>query len=148
MAERPRILVLDLLESLARERDMDVRLERNHDRGAWTCALMVNRVGPTFRGGGNAAREAIRTRQAGRRRATDLIPLMKRLEGVQPDVCGSETIIRPSSYDAVIEDAPQEHSSWAPAAPAHDATTNSAAATDSFPRVCAKPPPSSSSKRF
>ena len=60
MAERPRILVLDLLETLARERDMDVRLERNHDREAWTCALMVNRVGPTFRGDGNAAREASR----------------------------------------------------------------------------------------
>jgi hypothetical protein len=64
---------------------------------------------------------------------------------VQPDVCGSETIIRPFSYDAVIEDAPQEHSCWAPAAPAHDATTNSAAAaTVSFPRVCAKTPISSS----
>ena len=60
-------------------------------------------------------------------------------EGVQPDVCGSETIIRPFSYDAVIEDAPQEHTCWAPAEPAHDATTNSAAAaTLSFPRVCAK----------
>ena len=138
MAERPRILVLDLLESLARERDMDVRLERNHDRGAWTCALMVNRVGPTFRGGGNAAREAIRrVKQATSSYRPD--PADEATEGVQPDVCGSETIIRPSSYDAVIEDAPQEHSSWAPAVPAHDATANSAA-TDSFPRVCAKPP--------
>ena len=60
---------------------------------------------------------------------------------MQPDVCGSETIIRPSSYDAVIEDAPQERSCWAPAVPAQDATANSAAAaTDSFPRVCAKTP--------
>jgi hypothetical protein len=67
MAERPRILVLGLLETLARERDMDVRLERNHDREAWTCALMVNRVGPTFRGDGHTAREAIRDalKQAG-----------------------------------------------------------------------------------
>ena len=53
MAERPRILVLDLLETFARERDMDVRLERNHDRERWACALMVNRVGPTFRGDGH-----------------------------------------------------------------------------------------------
>ena len=59
MVERPRILVLDLLETFARERDMDVRLERSHDREAWTCALMVNRVGPTFRGDGPTAREAI-----------------------------------------------------------------------------------------
>ena len=49
MAERPRLLVLDLLETFARERDMDVRLERNHERDQWTCALMLNRVGPTFR---------------------------------------------------------------------------------------------------
>ena len=55
MAERPRIL----LESLARERDMDVRLERNHNREAWTCALMLKRVGPTFRSYGHTAREAI-----------------------------------------------------------------------------------------
>jgi hypothetical protein len=59
MAERPRILVLDLLETFARERDMDVRLERNHDRERWACALMVNRVGPTFRGDGHTARAAI-----------------------------------------------------------------------------------------
>ena len=46
---------------------MDVRLERSHDREAWTCALMVNRVGPTFRGNGHTAREAIRDalKQAG-----------------------------------------------------------------------------------
>jgi len=60
---------------------------------------------------------------------------------VQPDVCGSETIIRPFSYEAVIEDAPHEHSCCAPAAPAQDATINSAAAaTVSFARVCAKTP--------
>ena len=59
MAERPRILVLDLLETFARERDTDVRLERDHERGEWTCALMVNRIGPTFRGDGRTAREAI-----------------------------------------------------------------------------------------
>jgi hypothetical protein len=67
MAERPRLLVLDLLETFARERDMDVHLERHHERDEWTCALMVNRVGPTFRGHGSTAREAIMDalRQAG-----------------------------------------------------------------------------------
>ena len=46
---------------------MDVRLERHHERDEWTCALMVNRVGPTFRGQGGTAREAIMDalRQAG-----------------------------------------------------------------------------------
>jgi hypothetical protein len=67
MAERPRLLVLDLLETFARERDMDVRLERNHERDQWTCALMLNRVGPTFRAHGETAREPIMEalRQAG-----------------------------------------------------------------------------------
>lgn len=67
MAERLRMLVLDLLENFARERDMDVRLERDHERDEWSCALMVNRVGPTFRGDGRTAREAIldALRQAG-----------------------------------------------------------------------------------
>jgi hypothetical protein len=41
------------------ERDIDVRLERSNDREAWTCALMLNRVGPTFRGDGHTALEAI-----------------------------------------------------------------------------------------
>jgi hypothetical protein len=67
MAARPRLLVLDLLETFARERDMDVQLERHHERDEWTCALMVSRVGPTFRGDGGTAREAIMEalRQAG-----------------------------------------------------------------------------------
>jgi hypothetical protein len=44
-----------------------IRLERNQNREAWTCALMVNRIGPTFRGDGHTAREAIRDalKQAG-----------------------------------------------------------------------------------
>ena len=65
--ERPRILVLDLLETFARERDMDVKLERHHNRNRWTCALMVNNTGPTFRGDGQTAREAVMDalRQAG-----------------------------------------------------------------------------------
>jgi len=57
MAERPRLLVLDLLETFAREQDMDVHLERHHERDYWVCALMVNRVGPTFRGDGGTARD-------------------------------------------------------------------------------------------
>jgi hypothetical protein len=67
MTERPRILVLDLLETFARERDMDVRLERHHERDEWSCTLMVNRIGPTFRGDGRTAREAVldALRQAG-----------------------------------------------------------------------------------
>jgi hypothetical protein len=46
---------------------MDVRLERKHNHDEWTCALMVNRVGPTFRGNGQTAREAVREvlKQAG-----------------------------------------------------------------------------------
>ncbi len=39
MSERPRLLVLDLLETYARERDIDVRLERDHDRDVWVCVL-------------------------------------------------------------------------------------------------------------
>jgi hypothetical protein len=67
MAERPRLLVLDLLETFARERDMNVHLERDHERDQWLCALMVTRSGPTFRGNGGTAREAIMDalRQAG-----------------------------------------------------------------------------------
>jgi hypothetical protein len=67
MAERPRLLVLDLLETFARERDMNVHLERHNERDKWSCSLMVNRSGPTFRGDGDTAREAIMDalRQAG-----------------------------------------------------------------------------------
>jgi hypothetical protein len=42
MSERPRLLVLDLLETYARERDIDVRLERRHDRHEWICTLSTN----------------------------------------------------------------------------------------------------------
>jgi hypothetical protein len=59
MSERPRLLVLDLLETYARERDIDVRLERDHDRDVWVCVLNTNcSQGPT-RGMGRTAREAI-----------------------------------------------------------------------------------------
>jgi hypothetical protein len=42
-----------------RERDIDVRLERDHDRDVWVCVLNTNgSQGPT-RGMGRTAREAI-----------------------------------------------------------------------------------------
>ena len=65
MPERPRLLVLDVLESFARERDIDVFLERWNDRSEWFCLLSENRTG--FRGTGRSAREAIKAalRQAG-----------------------------------------------------------------------------------
>jgi hypothetical protein len=60
MAERPRLLVLDLLETYARERDIDVRLERRHHRDEWICLLSRNGNGGAARGSGESAREAIR----------------------------------------------------------------------------------------
>jgi hypothetical protein len=59
MAERPRILVLDLLESYARERDIDVGLVRRKDRREWVCALKPARDADHVRGLGRTAREAI-----------------------------------------------------------------------------------------
>ena len=59
MSERPRLLVLDLLESYARERNVDVRLERRDDLGRWFCVLRG--AGQGFvRGSGGTAREAVR----------------------------------------------------------------------------------------
>jgi hypothetical protein len=51
--------VLDLLETFARVRDIDVRLERHHDRNEWFCVLSATRVGEPVRGTGRTAREAI-----------------------------------------------------------------------------------------
>jgi hypothetical protein len=67
MSERPRLLVLDLLESYARERDINVRLERRHDSSEWTCSLSTNGDSRVVRGTGQSAREAIRSalQQAG-----------------------------------------------------------------------------------
>jgi hypothetical protein len=59
MSERPRLLVLDLLETYARERDIDVRLERRHDRREWICTLSTNGNGGATRASGQSAREAI-----------------------------------------------------------------------------------------
>ena len=60
MSERPRILVLDVLESYARERDVDVRLERRHELDAWSCTL-VSQGSPPVSTHGTTARAAIRT---------------------------------------------------------------------------------------
>jgi hypothetical protein len=61
MPEQPRLLVLDLLETYARERDIDVRLERRHERHEWVCTLSTNGNGNggATRANGQSAREAI-----------------------------------------------------------------------------------------
>jgi hypothetical protein len=59
MGERPRVLVLDLLESFARERDVYVRLERRKDDHAWVCKV-TNGLPQTVETTGSSAREAIR----------------------------------------------------------------------------------------
>jgi hypothetical protein len=55
--ERPRLLVLDLLESYARERDIHVLLERRSEQDEWVCVLKWN--GAESRCVGRTAREAI-----------------------------------------------------------------------------------------
>ena len=57
--ERPRLLVLDLLESYARERDVHVLLERLSEQDEWVCVLKSGRNGSAARGVGKTAREAI-----------------------------------------------------------------------------------------
>ena len=59
-SERPRILSLDLLESYAREQDIDVRLERRHESGRWSCALAARGEGNPVVATGTSAREAVR----------------------------------------------------------------------------------------
>jgi hypothetical protein len=54
--ERPRLLVLDLLESYARERDIHVMLERVSAKNAWVCTLSSETA---VRSMGKSAREAI-----------------------------------------------------------------------------------------
>ena len=58
--ERPRILSLDLLESYARERDIDVRLERRHELDRWSCTLVAKGGGSPVVATGTSACEAIR----------------------------------------------------------------------------------------
>jgi hypothetical protein len=57
--ERPRLLVLDLLETYARERNMDVVLERESARDRWVCIMRSGAKGLAARCVGDSAREAI-----------------------------------------------------------------------------------------
>jgi hypothetical protein len=57
--ERPRILVLDLLESFSRERDVNIRIERHKSDHAWVCTV-TNGLPAEVRTTGETAREAIR----------------------------------------------------------------------------------------
>jgi hypothetical protein len=57
--ERPRLLVLDLLETYARERHLDVVLERESERDRWVCVLRSGPNGLAARCVGDTAREAI-----------------------------------------------------------------------------------------
>jgi len=57
--DRPRgLLILDLLESYAREREIEVYLERRGDPAEWSCLLSEGRK--AHRGSGPTARSAIR----------------------------------------------------------------------------------------
>ena len=58
--ERSRLLLLDLLESYARERDIHVVLERISDQGEWVCVLREANSCLSVRCTGETAREAIR----------------------------------------------------------------------------------------
>jgi hypothetical protein len=57
--ERPRLLVLDLLESYARERGAHVVLERVNEGDEWICVLRNGEKGLAVRCIGKTAREAI-----------------------------------------------------------------------------------------
>ena len=57
--ERPRLLVLDLLESYARERDVHVLLERVGEQDEWVCVLKSGTNESAARCVGKTAREAI-----------------------------------------------------------------------------------------
>ena len=57
--ERPRLLVLDLLESYARERGAHVTLERVGERNEWVCVLRNGQKGLAVRCVGETARESI-----------------------------------------------------------------------------------------
>jgi hypothetical protein len=57
MPERSRLLILDVLESYARERSVEVHLERSTDPDEWTCVLPEATT--TSRGIGETVRAAI-----------------------------------------------------------------------------------------
>jgi hypothetical protein len=57
--DKPRgLLILDLLESYAREREIEVYLERRGKPPEWSCLLSEGRK--AYRGSGPTARAAIR----------------------------------------------------------------------------------------
>ena len=58
--ERPRILCSTCLSRTAREQDVDVRLERGHELGRWSCTLVAKGEGSPVVATGTSAREAIR----------------------------------------------------------------------------------------
>jgi hypothetical protein len=58
MRERPQQLALDLLESYAREQDIDVSLERWKSRSEWACLLTRDAIVIVV-GTGRTARAAI-----------------------------------------------------------------------------------------
>jgi len=66
-APHERLLILDLLESYAREREIQVMLERASAGDGWVCALNTSDLGLAVRSSGSTAREAITgaLRQAG-----------------------------------------------------------------------------------
>ena len=57
--ERLRVFVLDLLESFARERDVNIRIERHKSDHGWVCTV-TNGLPAEVRTTGASAREAIR----------------------------------------------------------------------------------------
>lgn len=57
--ERPRLLVLDLLESYVRERDVHVMLERVSEHDQWVCELRDGSEHAAVRTTGGTARQAI-----------------------------------------------------------------------------------------
>ena len=57
--ESPRLFILDLLETYARERDVHVLLERVSAQDEWVCVLKSGASGLGARSVGKTAREAI-----------------------------------------------------------------------------------------
>jgi hypothetical protein len=74
MSERSRLLVLDLLETYARERDIDVRLERDHDRDVWVCAQHERLPRANSRDGSYRPASDHERARGGRRQAFELTP--------------------------------------------------------------------------
>jgi hypothetical protein len=57
VTEMTRLLVLDVLETYAREREIDVYLVRRSDPPGWSCVLIEEAA--AYRGSGTSARQAI-----------------------------------------------------------------------------------------